>query len=229
MTIPLQDGTSEGVIEFNHHFYEFVPVAEIDTDKPIVLQSHELEQGKDYYILLTTSAGLYRYDIHDVVRCTGFLGKAPRLVFLNKGAHFSSITGEKLSEFQIVTAVTQAQQQTQIDIGEFCIAPEMRDRPAYVLLTEISLNPSDQQTLARCVDEKLGRLNFEYADKRLSGRILPLTMRRVQPGTWMALRQSKSAARGNFEEYKHRCLVAELGFIERITSTSQANPSTGKA
>jgi hypothetical protein len=228
MTIPLQDGTSEGVIEFNHHFYEFVPVAEIDTDKPIVLQSHELEQGKDYYILLTTSAGLYRYDIHDVVRCTGFLGKAPRLVFLNKGAHFSSITGEKLSEFQIVTAVTQAQQQTQIDIGEFCIAPEMRDRPAYVLLTEISLNPSDQQTLARCVDEKLGRLNFEYADKRISGRILPLTMRRVQPGTWMALRQSKSAARGNFEEYKHRCLVAELGFIERITSTSQANPSTGK-
>ena len=228
MTIPLEDGTSEGVIEFNHHFYEFVPVDEMDSDTPTVLQAHELEEGQDYYILLTTSAGLYRYDIHDVVRCTGYLGQAPRLVFLNKGAHFSSITGEKLSEFQVVSAVARAQQQTQIDIGEFCIAPEMRDRPAYVLLTETALHPDDQETLARCVDETLGELNFEYADKRQSGRILPLGIRQAPLGTWAALRKSKSATRGNFEEYKHRCLVAELGFIERITSTSLTNPSTDK-
>ena len=216
------------MIEFNHHFYEFVPVDEMDSDTPTVLQAHELEEGQDYYILLTTSAGLYRYDIHDVVRCTGYLGQAPRLVFLNKGAHFSSITGEKLSEFQVVSAVARAQQQTQIDIGEFCIAPEMRDRPAYVLLTETVLYPDDQETLARCVDETLGELNFEYADKRQSGRILPLGIRQAPLGTWAALRKSKSATRGNFEEYKHRCLVAELGFIERITSTSLTNPSTDK-
>ncbi len=226
MTIPLQDGTSEGLIEFNHLFYEFVPIDEIDSDRPTVLQAHELEAGHDYFILLTTSAGLYRYDIRDAVRCTGFLGQAPKLVFLNKGAHFSSITGEKLSEFQVVCAVKQAQQIASIDIGEFCVAPEMQDRPAYVLLTERGLNRCEQETLAQSVDEMLGMLNFEYADKRLSGRIMPLTIRQVPPGTWMALRKENSAARGNFEEYKHRCLVAELGFIERLTSTLLTNTDT---
>jgi hypothetical protein len=151
------------------------------------------------------------------------------LIFLNKGAHFSSITGEKLSEFQVVTAVKQSQQRTGIDIGEFCVAPQMHDRPAYVLLTETVLNNDSQESMAECVDDMLGKLNCEYADKRRSGRILPLTIRQVPQGTWLTLRKNKSAARGNFEEYKHRCLVAELGFAERLTSPSFSISTNGNA
>ncbi|MDZ4848803.1 MAG: GH3 auxin-responsive promoter family protein [Pirellulaceae bacterium] len=220
MTMPLRDGTSEGVIEFNHHFYEFVPVSEIDANEPVVLEAHELEEGQDYYILLTTSAGLYRYDIRDVVRCTGFMGQAPLLVFLNKGAHFSSITGEKLSEYQVISAVKRAQEQVQLDVGEFCVAPQMQDRPVYVLMTESAFEIEDQDKLAQCIDHWLGQLNYEYAEKRRSGRLLPLTLRQVSPGTWLALRKNKSAARGNFEEYKHRWLVGDLGYIDQITKNT---------
>ena len=60
-----------GRLRVGFHLYN--TEAEIDQQQPNVLEAHELEVGKDYYILLTTSAGLYRYDIHDVVRCVGFM------------------------------------------------------------------------------------------------------------------------------------------------------------
>ncbi len=58
---------------------------------------------------MTTAGGLYRYNISDLVRCVGYHGRAPLLEFLNKGAHYSSLTGEKISEHQVVAAVEAAQ------------------------------------------------------------------------------------------------------------------------
>lgn len=220
MTLPLEDGTSTGIIEYDHHFFEFIPVAEHESPNPIILEAHELEVGQDYYILLTTSSGLYRYDIHDVVRCVGFEGEAPLLKFLNKGAHFSNITGEKLSEFQVVSAVRQGAADLLLEIGEFSVAPVMRDRPNYVLLLEEALDELQQQQLAKNVDEYLEKLNWEYAEKRRTGRLNPLAIRRIPAGTWRSRRDEKTAALGNFEEYKHPCLIGDLGFIDHLLSNS---------
>jgi hypothetical protein len=220
MTLPLKDGTSAGIIEFMHHFFEFIPVSEHDSSQPIVLESHELEVGQDYYVLLTTSSGLYRYDIHDVVRCAGFEGQTPLLTFLNKGAHFSSITGEKLSEFQVVSAVRQGFADLRIASGEFTLAPVMRERPGYVLLVEQVLDEPHEKQLVAIVDEQLQQLNIEYAEKRRTGRLDLLSIHRVPPGTWRTLRDERTAARGNFEEYKHSYLVGDLSFIERLSSRS---------
>jgi len=222
MTMPLRDRTSEGVIEFVHHFFEFIPVAEHDSTYPVVLQPHELEVGEDYYILLTTSAGLYRYDIHDVVRCTGFQGEAPLLTFLNKGAHFSSITGEKLSEFQVVSAVRQAFADLQWPVPEFTMAPVMDVRPGYLLLVEQEWDEGQKRQVADRVEEHLHQLNCEYAEKRRTGRLNPLAVHRVPPGTWRSLRQERTAARGNFEEYKHPCLVGDLEFVARLPACPAA-------
>jgi hypothetical protein len=220
MTLPLRDQSSQGIVEFNHHFFEFVPVDEIDSVSPTVLEAHELEEGRDYFILLTTSGGLYRYNIRDVVRCTGFHGQAPLLIFLNKGAHFSSLTGEKISEFQVIAAVKKAQAELAAEVGEFCVAPQMQERPSYVLLTETSLSDTRRLQLADLIDRNLSEINCEYAEKRRSGRLLPLSIRDVPLGTWSRLRQKKSSARGNFEEYKHRWLVGDLKFIEHIHQES---------
>jgi hypothetical protein len=91
MTIPLANSTSAGLLDFYHHYFEFIPIEEYGTPAPTVLEAHELEKDRDYYILLTTSGGLYRYDIHDVVRCVGFRGQAPLLEFLNKGKNISRV------------------------------------------------------------------------------------------------------------------------------------------
>ena len=84
-------------------------------------------------MLLTTSSGFYRYDIHDVVRCVGKEGEAPVLEFLNKGSHFSSMTGEKLSEMQVSLGVRRGFEELGLDLEMFTVAPRWGDPPGYVL------------------------------------------------------------------------------------------------
>ncbi len=100
MTIPVEDGTPAGILDIRHHYFEFVPEDQGDRDTPETVEAAGLVEGKNYYIVLTTAGGLYRYNIHDLVHCVGFHGRAPVIEFLNKGSHFSSLSGEKLSEHQ---------------------------------------------------------------------------------------------------------------------------------
>ncbi|MFM7834712.1 MAG: GH3 auxin-responsive promoter family protein, partial [Planctomycetaceae bacterium] len=67
MTMPLAAETSAGLLEIGTHFFEFLPVDKADAADPQVLSAWELTPGREYYILLTTSSGFYRYNIRDVV------------------------------------------------------------------------------------------------------------------------------------------------------------------
>jgi hypothetical protein len=216
MTIPLADNTSAGILDFYHHYFEFIPVEERGAAKPTVLEAHELTEGRDYFILLTTSGGLYRYDIHDVVRCVGYEGQAPLLEFLNKGKNFSNLAGEKLSEHQVVQAVEQAFRELGLPIDAFTLAPFMADKPRYVLLIESQVHRGRASELAERVQSNLERANEEYAEKCASDRLLPVEIGIVPAGTWDTMRREKTAARGNYEEYKHPCLANDLNFAARL-------------
>ncbi len=230
MTIPVADNTSVGVLEYCHHFFEFVPVEEHDSSNPTVLEAHELEVGRDYFILLTTSGGLYRYDIHDVVRCVGFKGQAPLIEFLNKGKSFSNLTGEKLSEHQAVRAVEKSFQEMRLPIETFTLAPVVETHPHYVLFIERQAHLNRSAELAAHVQANLERINEEYAAKCASGRLLPVHVRELAAGTWSSMRWEKTDERGNFEEYKHPCLVGDLDFAANLLGTRHsAQPTAFKA
>ena len=79
MGVPLRDGGSGGVCGVGLHFYEFVPEDEIDKPDPTVLLPHQLEVGKTYVLILTNGSGLYRYNIGDVIRVSGFERRAPTI------------------------------------------------------------------------------------------------------------------------------------------------------
>src|SRR5262249_45083369 len=53
MSIPLEDGTSSGVLDITSHFFEFVPPDEIDSERPIALRAEEVEEGREYFIIPT--------------------------------------------------------------------------------------------------------------------------------------------------------------------------------
>jgi GH3 auxin-responsive promoter len=222
MSIPLRDGTSAGVLDFYHHYFEFIPVEEHDSPKPTVLEAHELQEGRDYFIVMTTAGGLYRYDIHDVVRCVGYEGQAPLIEFLNKGKSFSNLTGEKLSEHQAVRAIERSFQNLGLPIETFTLAPIMESQPRYVLMVERGAHRGRARELAAEVQVNLSQLNEEYAAKTGSGRLLPIEVREVPIGTWLAMRRDKTRQRGNFEEYKHPCLVNDLDFADRIAKPHSA-------
>lgn len=221
MTIPLADGTAAGVLDVGSHFFEFIPEEEYESTDPTVLEAHELEEGRNYFILLTTVSGLYRYDIRDVVRCTGFRGTTPMLEFLHKGAHIASVTGEKLAESQVVSAVRGGLHRLKLDIQHFTLSPIWEDPPKYRLHIErgdISI-PELRQRLATNVDTDLQELNVEYREKRQTGRLGPLECLAIPNGTWdRFIRQRQSRFGASMEQYKHPCLVPSLQFSETLLS-----------
>ena len=213
MTIPLEDHSCDGVLDVLSNYYEFIPVDEYDSSHPTVLEAHQLEADNDYYILLTTGSGFYRYDICDVVRCTGHYGTTPLLRFLHKGAHIASITGEKLSESQIVESVRLCTDELDITLDQFTAMPVWGEPPGYRLVIEESdsRHTDSWNRLPERIDQCLQELNIEYQEKRQSGRLAPLELTRVAAGTWPRFAAHRRESRGgSLEQYKHPCLLPDL-------------------
>src|SRR5262249_36009711 len=148
MTIPLADGTPSGVLDVQSHYFEFLPEEESDSVRPTVLSADEVELGCRYFILLTTSYGLYRYNICDLVQVTGFHNGTPLVEFLSKGANFSNVTGEKLSEYQVIKAMAELCRSFDLKLTSYSMAPCWNNsRPYYGLFLEKSdLPDKDQDT-----------------------------------------------------------------------------------
>jgi hypothetical protein len=226
MTIPIADGTPGGILDVSSSYFEFVPVGEIDSPAPTVLESHELEEGRDYYILLTTSSGLYRYNIFDVVRCVGWQERTPMLAFLNKGGSISNLTGEKLSEFQVVQSVEDAVRRRGLHLSTFAVAPCWdEETPYYGLFVEESdiPDPSQAPAFAAAVEARLREYNTEYAAKRDSLRLQPLRLQFLPQGAWQRWdRERLARTRGTPEQYKHPFLIPDLEFQRSVPLAAAA-------
>jgi hypothetical protein len=217
MTIPIEDNTPAGVLDIRHHYFEFVPEGQVDRDEPETVEATDLVEGERYFILPTTAGGLYRYQIFDLVRCAGFVGRAPLLEFLNKGAHFSSLTGEKLSEFQVVAAVNAAAKEAGLRLKSFLLLPTWGEPPYYSLLIEEGDLPDEAADgrLAAAVEAQLGRANVEYENKRATLRLGPIRVRRIPNGSWAEFQRRRLArSGGTVEQYKQPCLMPDLGAID---------------
>ncbi len=227
MTIPLNGEQPGGILDIDTHYFEFVPEDQYGSDNPDVLEAHELVPGECYYILLTTSSGLYRYDICDVVQCDGFFNTTPILNFLHKGAHISNITGEKLSESQVVDAVKDCLELLNLRLDQFTVMPSWGEPPQYQLMIENSDLPSQQvgQRLAENVDNRLQELNSEYREKRNSGRLAQLQEIPLPSGTWTQFaRDRQSSLGGSIEQYKHPCLIPDLESSEQFVNRYANRP-----
>lgn len=216
MTIPIENNTPGGILEITSSYFEFIPVEEIDSSRPTVLESHELVEGRDYFILLTTSSGFYRYNIHDVVRCVGWFEKTPVLAFLNKGSSISNITGEKISEYQVARSMEDALAELELSLTAFSLAPSWDDQlPYYGLFVERGDVPIAGQAhrLAAAVDRRLMEANHEYAEKRATHRLGPVQPILLPAGAWKQWDRDRLArSGGTAEQYKHPCLIPDINF-----------------
>lgn len=74
-------------------FYEFIPMDTYGTPHEKVIPLWDVEVGKNYAIVITTNAGLWRYLIGDTVRFTSI---APhRLKITGRTKHFINVFGEE--------------------------------------------------------------------------------------------------------------------------------------
>ncbi|MEQ1599186.1 MAG: GH3 auxin-responsive promoter family protein [Methylotenera sp.] len=189
-SIALQAETSAGLPPLHHHFFEFVEQARWDNNDPEFLMLDQLTQGKIYYILVTNASGLYRYFMNDLVQVSGFFNATPLLSFVQKGKGVTNLTGEKLYEAQVISAVQAISSELGL-ISSFYILVANETTMSYQLFLEVNEpNSANNATLSSLLDEKLGELNIEYQSKRDSGRLAPPTTTWLRHGTAEAYKTS---------------------------------------
>lgn len=228
-TVNLDPHRTACVPTLGNAFFEFAPTdgweAASSDDEGRgagLLTLEQLQEGRDYYVIVTTASGLYRYDMSDIVRVTGFVESTPTLVLVQKGKGITSITGEKLHEGQAINAVTSALGQRGLAPDFFIMLADI-DRAGYTLYLEAAdgaAGPPSGPDLAGEIDDRLCDLNIEYKSKRASRRLDPLTVKPLLPGTGDAFRRQR-VADGQRDvqfkfvhlQYRHEC---SFDFEERV-------------
>lgn len=192
----VMNGKSDTVLFPHMHYFEFVPEEDLDKENKRFLRLCELEKGKRYSIFVTTFAGLYRYDMNDLIEVTGFYGTIPTIQLVQKINGIISMTGEKIHERQFIEAVHLAEAETGIKTKFFVGFADLENSvyDFYYEFENVDLPEEDMKKFNSVVDKKLKEMNIEYLTKRDSLRVkdpIPFALQKE-----------------SFETYKERCILA---------------------
>jgi hypothetical protein len=219
-SVVLSDEGSSGVLSVTENLFEFAPAngaAKPSGDE--LLLPHQLEQGGQYFIYVTTLAGLYRYEMNDLMEVTGFYGQTPVLRFLHKGKGMVSFTGEKLSESQVITAVERGLADRRGAFEFIAAIGEVPDEtPRYAFLVEFNepLGDDDGHRMLRGIEDALCELNVEYGAKRKSLRIDAPVLRTIRPGAFNDYRR-REVEKGRMDgQFKTLRLTTNTAFANEF-------------
>ncbi|WP_420575666.1 GH3 family domain-containing protein [Ekhidna sp.] len=157
----------------NGIFYEFVPFTERNFDedgkmKPDAktLKIDEVEENKEYALLITTNAGAWRYMIGDVIKFTSI--EESEIVITGRTKLFMSMCGEHLSLDNMNKAIELVEEEMKIDIREFTLLGERADSlfaHHWYIGTDDEV---DKNHLRDRIDYHLMALNDDYKVERSS-------------------------------------------------------------
>lgn len=178
-------------------YYEFVPMEEIGKAHPKTLELHEVEVGVSYALVITTNAGLWRYDIGDLVRFTSL--KPYKIRVAGRTKHFTSAFGEHVIAEEVEKAMSQAQEKTGAVVTEFTLAPKVapeKGLPYHEWFIEFKKEPTDWKSFIKNLDDAL-RAQNPYYDDLIKGNILEeLHVVKIKRGGFLSFMKSRGKLGG---------------------------------
>jgi hypothetical protein len=154
-------------------FYEFIPLDELEKEKPQAKILSEVEIGKTYALAISTNGGLWRYLIGDTVKVTSL--QPFRIKIAGRTKHFINVFGEELMVANADEALRLASERSSAIISEYTVAPifmEGRSRGGHEWLIEFSKKPENLDFFIDELDKELKNLNSDYEAKRYNDLIL---------------------------------------------------------
>lgn len=154
-------------------FYEFIPMDVFGSLEQRVIPLSEVEVGKNYAILITTNAGLWRYQIGDTIR---FTNTTPyRIKVSGRTKHFINVFGEELIIENAESALQKAMEENPCKVKDYTVAPifmEGKQKGRHQWIIEFSTPPADLESFIKCLDLKLQAVNSDYEAKRYNDTTL---------------------------------------------------------
>ena len=191
-TITVDVERNWGAPTIHENFFEFVEREDWEEGDKEPLTVDAIEEGKEYYLIVTTGAGLYRYFMNDIISVTGRFHATPTMRFVQKGKGVTNITGEKLYESQVISAVCAAEDELGVRSPFFMMLADSKESTYRLAMERSNPNDASLNRIRTVIETKLAEVNVEYAAKRASGRLRELELVDLRPGTG--------------EAYKRHCL-----------------------
>lgn len=156
-------------------FYEFIPLEDVGMDNPRTYCLEEVELNKNYAMVISTSAGLWRYMIGDTVK---FTSKNPyKFVITGRTKHFINAFGEELIVDNAERGLAKACAATGALISDYSAAPVFMDKDAkcrHQWLIEFAQMPNSMEEFVKTLDATLKEVNSDYEAKRQNDLALQL-------------------------------------------------------
>lgn len=154
-------------------FYEFIPLEDVGKEHPTVLPIWEVETGKNYAIVISTSCGLWRYQIGDTVK---FTSTHPyKFIISGRTKCFINAFGEELIVDNAEKGLQKACQETGAVVTEYTAAPVFMDENGkcnHQWVIEFENAPDDLDRFADILDRALQEINSDYEAKRFKNLTL---------------------------------------------------------
>ncbi|XP_030540906.1 jasmonoyl--L-amino acid synthetase JAR4-like [Rhodamnia argentea] len=176
----------------NIGYFEFIPLKECtDMLEPKPVGLTEVKVGQEYEILITNSAGFYRYRLGDVVKVVGFHNSTPELQFICRGNLLLTINIDKNTEKDLQLAVEAAANllaEDKRELVDFTSHVDLSKEPGhYVIFWEINGEASDDRLkeCCNCLDRSF--VDAGYVSSRKVELIAPLELRVLRRGTFQKI------------------------------------------
>lgn len=155
----------------NNIFFEFVPFDEknFDADGNIIASPeakmiHEVEEGKEYALLMSTNSGAWRYLIGDTIKFVDL--ERCEVVITGRTKHFLSLTGEHLSVENMNKAIELVSEELNVSIPEYTVVGFPHENMFAHRWYVATNDKVDAEQLCKRIDEHLRQLNDDYATER---------------------------------------------------------------
>ncbi|QBQ42316.1 GH3 auxin-responsive promoter family protein [Sphingobacterium psychroaquaticum] len=148
-------------------YYEFLPMEHIDEEHPKTLDLSEVEIGKNYALIISTNAGLWRYKIGDTIKFTSL--SPYRFQISGRTKHYINTFGEEVIVDNAEKALSEACKATGAVIKDYTAGPIYFNdgkAGAHEWIIEFENQPSDLQQFSEVLDKTLREINSDYDAKR---------------------------------------------------------------
>lgn len=197
-------------------------VLEVIDDNGVARWAYELEPGERGRLVISTEAGLLRYDLADTIECVGRCGETPVVRFVGKSGRFLNATGEKVTEGQVSEALRVAASRIGMAPIGFTARLILGDVPQVSLFVEAPA--ARLSALGPAFDLALAEINIEYASKRESGRLLPATAEAAPDGTFARFRAQRVAEGAPEGQVKDPILAVDAREWGRLLAAAAPEP-----
>lgn len=196
-------------------YYEFLPMENIGEENPKTLSLDEVELDKNYALIITTNAGLWRYQIGDTIKFTSL--SPHRIQITGRTKHFINAFGEELIIDNAEKALAKACVETDSIIRDYTACPvyfKGNEAGAHEWIIEFEQAPKNLERFTDILDQNLRELNSDYDAKRYKDMALRKPQMHLAPtGTFYNWMKNRDKLGG---QHKVPRLANERKYVEEI-------------